>query len=172
VDRLFDTLRDRDEQLLAQLADVELDLERHRRVRCAFVGAAAAASVACWIAARFVVVSLGWAPPLFAFCVLAAASLFAWECRFARRRRRLLARLPVAVRQPLARKGPASRAERVGHVRELATSGVALLGVSPFLLAIAPRPWPLALVVLTVVWKGLVCARLALAMQERVHARG
>ena len=170
VDRLFDTRRDRDEPLLAQLADVELALERHRHVRRTLIGGAATASVACWIVVRFALVTLAWAAPLFAFCALAVVSQLVWERALARRRCRLLARLPAAMRPPFDREEPPSRPERVRRVRELTTAGVALFGVFPFLLATLPRPWPLAIVLLTPVWKGLVCARLALSIHERFHA--
>jgi hypothetical protein len=98
VDRLFDGWSDQEGPLLKELADIELQLERHRRVRRALLAGAALASVLCFVSARFSIPTLAWISGLFVFCALSAANLLLWERAFHRRRRRLLDRLPASTR--------------------------------------------------------------------------
>lgn len=98
VDRLFDRFDDQEQRDLTALAEIELRLEAHRRVRRFMIGAAAAASVLCWAYARFAIAALVCAPLLFAFFTLAVVSVWFWERRLGAERRRILVRLPTLAR--------------------------------------------------------------------------
>ena len=101
MDRLFDRASHPEDQILLQLAEIELDLERHRRMRRLLLGGAAVASLLCWAYTRFGLAALVFAPSLFAFFALTAASLWFWERRLGSSRRRTLARLSAQTQRSL-----------------------------------------------------------------------
>lgn len=101
MDRLFDHAAHPEDQVRTKLAALDLDLERHRRLRRILIGVASLASLLCWAHTRFAIAPLVFAPPLFAFFALSGASVWLWERRIGRRRRRVIVQLATLVRRTI-----------------------------------------------------------------------
>jgi hypothetical protein len=167
VDRLFNAWSDREQRLLHELADTDSRWARHRRMRDHLFAGAVAASVLCWIDARLGVAALRWAPPLFAFCALSGASVYAWERVLAARRRRIWARWSSPSRAQLqgGYKGSDDRS-RVRAFRRTMTAVVALLGVWPFVFATSPDTAPLVVAGFGALWKIMLGGLVAIILLE------
>jgi hypothetical protein len=170
VDRLFDHSHPAADHL-DDLAEVERRLAAHQRWRRLLVAGAALLSLLCWLYARFGLRALSHTPPLFAFFAGVSASVYLWERRLRAERRRLRHFLPIT--QPPFGPGLSAIAAEVGYtlrhtcfMRRLILGGMAVLGVAPFLDALAPAFAPSLIAMIEVVWKTLACILVPVTIDE------